>query len=70
MTLVVPDSDARRRLASFLRGRGYLVTVSRGRNTMRVQPLNAVSERHDRSVLERELREWRADNRGLIVELH
>jgi predicted transcriptional regulator of viral defense system len=66
--VVVPDSDVRQRLASYLRERGYLVRLSRGRNTMRVQPLNAVSERHDRSVLERELREWRADNRGLIVE--
>jgi hypothetical protein len=56
-------------LVSYLRERGYLVGVERQRATVQVQPLNSVSERHDRSVLERDLREWRADNRGMIVEL-
>ena len=38
------------------------------RKSITMQPLNSVSERHDRAVLERDLREWRADNRGVIVE--
>jgi hypothetical protein len=69
MNVVVPDPEARERLVSYLRERGYLVVVEHQRDTVQVQPLNSISERHDRSVLKRDLREWRADNRGVIVEL-
>jgi hypothetical protein len=69
MDIVVPGSEARKRLASYLRKRGYLVRLKRQRDTVQVQPLNSVSERHDRSALERDLREWRADNRAEIIEL-
>jgi hypothetical protein len=64
----VADAHALKQLMAYLRDHGYLV-VKRDRSTISVQPLNSVSERHDRSVLERDLREWRADNRGVIVEL-
>jgi hypothetical protein len=69
MDVVVPDAEARAQLVSYLRTRCYLVVTERHLDALQVQPLNSVSERHDRSVLERDLREWRADNRGAMVEL-
>ena len=66
--VVVPSTEARDRLVSYLRERSYLAVVESLRATGQVQPLNSVSERHDRSVLERDLGQWRA-GRGMIVEL-
>jgi hypothetical protein len=54
------------RLVSHLRARGHLVVA----DTVQVHPLNSVSARHDRSVLERDLHEWRTGNRDITVELH
>jgi hypothetical protein len=68
MELSVADADVLESLTAFLRDRGYLV-VKHDRTTISIQPLHSVSERHDRSVLERDLRAWRADNSGVIVEL-
>jgi hypothetical protein len=54
------------RLVSHLRARGHLVVA----DAVQVHPLNSVSARHDRSVLERDLHEWRTGNRDITVELH
>jgi hypothetical protein len=70
MEVVVSNAEARHGLVSYLRSRGYLVVVERWGDTVQVHPLNSVSQRHGRSVLERDLHEWRRYNRGTTVELH
>lgn len=70
MEVIVSNAEAFHSLASYLRSRGYLVVVERRGDTVQVHPLNSVSVRHDRSVLARDLPEWRTDNGGITVELH
>jgi hypothetical protein len=68
MEIWVSDAEAQGELIGLLRAAGYLV-VRRSTDTIEAQPLNSVSERFDRSRLEQYLREWRADHRGVLVEL-